>query len=168
MCAKTVPRLIHMCAMTHLCVPWLIYMCAVTHLFMRHDSFICVPWRIYVCAVTHSYVCRDCATTHSYVCRNSFICVPRLIYMCAVAYLYVCHDSCIRVSRARSVIFRYFSYRYWIQHIETTNRTSINESCRMHVCVWYGLAPISKLLKIISLFCRISSLSLGSFAKRDL
>jgi len=32
-------------------------------------------------------------------------------------------------------------------------------------CTNYGVATISRLLKIIGLFCRISSLSLGSFAK---
>ena len=31
--------------------------------------------------------------------------------------------------------------------------------------VWYGVATISRLLKIIGLFCRISSLLLDSFAK---
>ena len=30
---------------------------------------------------------------------------------------------------------------------------------------WYGVAMISRLLKIIGLFCRISSLLEGSFAK---
>jgi len=35
----------------------------------------------------------------------------------------------------------------------------------MHSYVWYGVATISKLLKIIGLFCRISSLLWGSFAK---
>jgi len=32
-------------------------------------------------------------------------------------------------------------------------------------CTGYGVATISRLLKIVSLFCRISSLSQGSFAK---
>jgi len=33
------------------------------------------------------------------------------------------------------------------------------------VCVWYGVATISRLLKIIGLFCRILSLFKGSFTK---
>jgi len=32
--------------------------------------------------------------------------------------------------------------------------------------LWYGVVTISKLLKIIGLFCRISSLLQGSFAKK--
>jgi len=31
---------------------------------------------------------------------------------------------------------------------------------------WYGVATISRLLKILGLFCRISSLLQGSFAKK--
>jgi len=35
-----------------------------------------------------------------------------------------------------------------------------------HSCIIYGLATISRLFKIIGLFCRISSLLYGSFAKQ--
>ena len=34
-----------------------------------------------------------------------------------------------------------------------------------HLVTWYGVAAISRLLKMIGLFCRISPLSQGSFAK---
>jgi len=34
-----------------------------------------------------------------------------------------------------------------------------------HTQMYHGVATISRLVKIIGLFCRISSLSLGSFAK---
>ena len=38
--------------------------------------------------------------------------------------------------------------------------------CQLTSCFdWYGVATISRLLKIIGLFCRISSLLQASFAK---
>ena len=40
-------------------------------------------------------------------------------------------------------------------------------TCLRPVCI-YGVATISRLLKIIGLFCRISSLLQGSFAKRPI
>jgi len=54
--------------------------------------------------------------------------------------------------------------RIWMSQV-----THVNESWKTYAQVChtdnYGLATISRLLKIISLFCRISSLSEGSFAK---
>ena len=78
-----VPRVIHLCSMTHssvwhdsfICVPCIMHMCAMTHSSVCHDSFICVPWLIYMYAMTHSQMCHD-----------SFTCVPRLIPMFAVTH----------------------------------------------------------------------------------
>ena len=48
-------------------------------------------------------------------------------------------------------------------------RVSVHVCVGMRVRRWegecYGVASISRLLKIIGLFCRISSLLIGSFAK---
>ena len=48
----------------------------------------------------------------------------------------------------------------------------IREALFSYICVSsglvYGVATISRLLKIIGLFCRISSVVYGSFCKRDL
>jgi len=53
-------------------------------------------------------------------------------------------------------------------HTHTHTRThSSKQACSRNTGVWdrYRVTTISRLLKIISLFCRMLSLSLGSFAK---
>jgi len=44
-------------------------------------------------------------------------------------------------------------------------RASTTPKKKNHVPMWYGVATVSRIDKIIVLFCRISSLLLGSFAK---
>ena len=83
----------------------------------------------------------------------------------------------------------FHTYEWVISHIRMSHITHTNESCLtyavishiwmvqlmhacdmtylqvIHICRYYGVATISRLLKIIGLFCRISSLFKGSFAK---
>ena len=110
-----VPRLTHMCDMTHspvwhvsfICVAWLIHICDMTHLYMWHDSFICVPWLIHMRDMTHSYVWHDsftCVTwhthmrdmTYAYVWYHAFTCVTWLIHM-RVMYESGMYESHMRV-----------------------------------------------------------------------
>jgi len=87
-----VPRLINMCAMTHLCDSKYSYMCHASFIYVWYDVFMCVPRLIHMCATTHL-----CDTNPSYVCHDSLICVKRLIRMCDLTHSYVCHDSFICV-----------------------------------------------------------------------
>ena len=81
-------------ARTWLCVTWLIHMCAVTHLCVTQKRGIRSDGtHLNMCDMTHSYVCRDssmCDTEtwdtfrwHAlvYVWHDSFICVPWLMYV---------------------------------------------------------------------------------------
>jgi len=51
------------------------------------------------------------------------------------------------------------------QRLQRRNSIFTISSKMSSVIVWYGVATISRLLKIIGLFCRILSLFKGSFAK---
>ena len=180
---KCVPWLIHMCAMTdsHVscdsftCKPciydlslrtrrlpmstyvtWLIQMCAVTHSHVLCGSITYNPCIYEVSLCTHStcewvmahiwmshesscdsFTCNPCIydlslrtrrLLMSHIWHDSFKCVPWLIHMCCVA-----HSHEILVSMT---------------------------SAYVHVgCLWrYGVATVSRIDKIIGLFCRILSL----------
>jgi len=100
-----VPRLNHVCDVTHACVwhdsfvrvTWLIYMCDMTHLYVWHDSFICVTWLIQVHAMTPSYVWHD---SFMYAMNRPY--VPWLISYRMSNIAFVAprswHDSIIRVT----------------------------------------------------------------------
>ena len=52
-----------------------------------------------------------------------------------------------------------------VKSVNTDVLTNMYSNKHVYWCSCYGVATISKLLKIIGLFCRISSLAKGSFAK---
>ena len=66
-----------------ICVPRLIHMCAMTHSYVCHDSRLHSLFSLYA--------------TPSYVCHDSFICVPWLIHMCDMTHSYVWQGSFIYV-----------------------------------------------------------------------
>jgi len=110
-----------------------------THSYVWHASFICVTWLIHMCDLTDSYVWHD-----------SFMRVTWLIHMCDTTHSYVWHASWripIRETRLIHMCDMPHDVFLYVRHDS-------------FVCVrsWrraYGVAPISRLLKIIGLFCRI-------------
>jgi len=85
-----------------------------------------------------------CAVTWVYVCRDLCIGVPWLVYMCAVTWVYVCRDLSICVP--------------WLVYMCAVTWVYV---CRdLCTCVpirRYGVATVSRIDKIIGLFCRIAS-----------
>jgi len=81
-----------------------------------------------------------CGVTHSY----------------AVPLIYVCHVSFVCAMTHLCVTLLYVTWRTHLRVIWRDIRDVTHS---------YGLASTSRLLKIIGLFCRISSLFKGSFAK---
>jgi len=95
-----------------------------------HDSFICVTWLIHTCGVTQSCVGYD-----------SVMCGAWLIHVWVVTHSLACHDSFMRWPPVT-----------WLLRVY-----SMTHSCvygMTHSCVRYGVASISRLLKIIGLFCK--------------
>jgi len=133
--------------------------CDMTHPYVRHDSslytgletesethFMCVTWPIHMCDMTDT-ICvtwsiHMCDMTHSYVIWPIDICVRHDPFIrvngtrqCAVT----CHITSVmwHVSMIWNVIV------IWMGHV---------------TIIWYRVATISRLLKIIGLFCTILSL----------
>jgi len=69
-------------------------------------------------------------------------------------------------SRVTSVTYMH-TYFHTHTHIHIHTHTHTHAYTHKHACIrdWYGVATISRLLKIIGLFCRISSFLWGPFAK---
>ena len=98
-----------------------------------------------------------CGVTHSCVWCDSFMCVMRLIHVCGVTH------SCVWCK----------SFTWRLVHCVAV-RCSVTQ-CLVAICCsalqhatehsWCGVASIGRFLKIIGLFCRISSFLQGSFAK---
>jgi len=138
------------CAEAHM---WVTY---VTHMRMRPT------WVTHMCAMSHSlvsvymwvtyvthmrlkptWVTRMCAMSHSHVCHGSPTCVPWVVDMCTCKWLII----------SRSHVYMWVTYH-----------THANDMSHAHVCHKsllthsYGVATVSRIDKIIGLFCRISSL----------
>jgi len=103
------------------------------------------------------YACKDsrCACTHRI---QSHMCMCVYVRVCVCMYVCVC--VCVRES-----VFTYREWRrirgkaerdnpWFVRHI----RPRYPPPNRLALCV-YGVTSISRLLKTIGLFCRISSLS---------
>jgi len=131
-----VPRLIHMRDMTHsyawydafICVTWLIQMCDMVRSYVCHNSFICMPRLVHTCDMSRSETIR----WHVHGSRQTFICVTWLTHVCNMTH------SCVT----------------WLDSRYVRQDSFI---CLLRSCS-YGVATISRFLKIIGLFCRISSL----------
>ena len=153
----TLAPLSHVQHDSFICVTWLmspdvfqgrhalIHMCAMTHLCVWHETFMCVIWNIHVCDMTYSYVWHDsfmsvtwlihmCGTTHSCVWLDSFICEKLLIYMCDMTHSYVWHDLFIRVT----LLIHVCDMTHQITHRVPQKKHALNHTCDMtHSCVWH-------------------------------
>jgi len=139
---------IQMCDMTHshvwysafICVTWRIHMCDMTFSHMRHDSFLHATYWIFVYMFCASHIC-VCDMTLSQEWHDSFPCTTPLIHMRAMTRCYICVT--------------------WPTHISDTNHSYLHHD--FFLCATtkhtsqvftYGVASISRLLKIIGLFCK--------------
>jgi len=144
--------LIHTCDMTHsdsTTTTALIHLCKVTDSHVWHDSFIYVTWLIHICAMTHSdyttttaliYLCK---MTDSHVWHDSFICLTRLIQICDTWLI-----QTIRPLQHSFIGVTWLILCVWHDSFRQYDHYSI------HSFVWYGVATISRLLKIKGLFCK--------------
>jgi len=137
------PRLIyvsfiHVYALTHLC---LIY----THSLI--STYLCASvrgtWRMYMCCITHPSKCvtwliHVCSVTHPCVWHNASTRVTWLTQVCDVAHACVSHT--------------WIRQRVW--HVQTATHSYVGHSSFIVAFNQYGVASISRLLKIIGLFCK--------------
>jgi len=141
---------------THTCIH--INICG--HIPTQIHEWICVYTCIYVDMYTHTCMwtrirsntwvdlcIRDITTTHA--CRYPSS-IPHF-YKCMI---HICVGSLLQKNSIKETIFSTLLQMY------DTNRRSllIVEKCIIHICESCGVATISRLLKMIGLFCIISSL----------
>jgi len=126
------------------------------------------------CAVLYTHICiftcYMCCALHAYVtCAVLYV-------TCAVLYTHMLHVLCftrIYVSWKHKCIYTHIYTEYIfqarrMQYVYIHTYINIYVYIYTYTCKWtctYGVATISRLLKIIGLFCRISSLLQDSFAK---
>jgi len=151
--------LIHVWDMTHSYVPWLINTWHDS--FIRCRTYLYMTWLIHVCGMAHSYVWRVsfmCGTWLIHMWPDSFISGRTYLYMtwlthvCDMNSSYVWHEKfsqkcvtanlqmCCRCCRVLQVCCRIHQRTAWLIFTE--------------MCHGYGVAPISRLLKMIGLFCK--------------
>jgi len=188
---KSTPDLIYSQArhVSFICGTRLIRIWDMTYLFVGHDLLVCAIWLLRMCGSrkttsflrnvtwlicmwdsTHFYVW---GMTQLYVGHDSFVHGTWLICMC---------DSRKTTPVLHSVTWLMFIHAWhdlfvcgtWMIHIcDMTPFTCATWLSYMWITIhWYGwqyekygVAMISRLLPITDLFCRISSLLQGSFAK---
>jgi len=130
-----------------ICATWLIHMCDRTHCFVG------ATWLNHMCDMTKSSV----RHTHSYVRQDSFvgaawlthlICARLLVHLCNMTHSYVWHDSFVRAT--------------WLIHTCDVTPSYVRQDSFVgaaRFCInMYGVATISRLRKIIGLFCRLLSI----------
>jgi len=170
--------LFHTCDVTHWYVCRDSFKCGTWLVFVSRDTamnclywivcivFMCVTWLIHMCdgscflveehrdelsreaAFVRRRSSQACDMTHSYVWHDSFVCVAWLFHTCDVTHWYMCRDSLICVP--------------WLIHmcdvIHMCFEGHRDELSREAASLRYGVATVSRIDKIVGLFCRILSL----------
>ena len=163
------------CHDSFMCVPWLIHVCAMTHSCVRHDSFVKGMAEVGVRGSGH--ICKvyclklDCCT----VVSVSFFRYPRIhIRRVYCLFPWVLFSVCIEgistwirmirlMGRLPLVVSTKETYNF--KEPTTFKEPTPNDTS-------YGVAPMSRLLKIIGLFCTRALLQKSPiketvFCKRD-
>jgi len=123
------------------CATWLYYTYAITHPYVQHDSFIFKWWLILARFRSDLVACTY--MTHSDVRNEPIVRTLWLIYVCDMTHSHVRDDT----------------FRHDAALTSSPAHTRLIQMCDVtpsYVC--YGVATISRLLKIIGLFCRILTL----------
>jgi len=114
---------------------------------------------IYMCMYVYVYICRlrpvcQCAAYQQVPnrvgCKFPPACQCGQIYICVYMYIYL-YMHIYRFTRIHVCIYRYMYIYMCIYALPADERHTGMTS-------GYGVATISRLLKIIGLFCRLSSL----------
>jgi len=141
------------CDLPHTNLTCLIHMCFMINSHMWRDSFVHFAWLIHTCRMTHSYLWHDsftCVTWlmriydmfHSYMRHDSFICATWPINLCDInhrgrlrgfvcVWVCVCVCACGRIPVVAHKVAS-FSSSSW----------------------FYGVASVSRIDKIVGLFCK--------------
>jgi len=137
----------HVCSPTHLYVTWLFQ--------TRHDTF--------TRGITHWYVTRPiCDTTHVYQKAMSHIWMSHVSYMNESCLIY---EWLMRTKKS-CLIYEWVMSHIWMSHVSYMNDSClIYEWVVSHIFLYkkassqipnhHRVATISRLLKIVGLFCRI-------------
>jgi len=159
----------------HICVTWLIDIYDMTHLYRGYDALILVTWLIDMCDMTHSYVWRDWSKCHICVSSHSHTHTLTRTHKCTHTHTHTyahthTHTRTREPHRATLVFIlicdticdmtHWYMWRDWSKYV--TWLVFRTDSVCLICC---GVATISRLLKMIGLFCRILSLLWVSFAK---
>jgi len=127
-------------------------------LYVRVYVFTCVCMCKYICVFACACACMMChallpsdSEWQTYVCcmymymySRTSVCVSISVCVCLCVCVYMMYVRCAHTAAAE-----------WPQMVDL---------CVL-LCCMHGVATISRLLKIIGLFCRIQFLLYGSFAK---
>jgi len=149
-------------------------------------KYVCVHMcDVYMC--TNMYTNVSEADTYVYVYIDTFICISihiytyvylLLIHLCTYLYTYIhVHHICASDTYTCICIYVY-KYVHQLKKIKRktcigckhkhVSEANMESSAKCDKANGYGVATVSRIDTIIGLFCRISSLLWGSFAKRDL
>jgi len=139
--------LIHVCDMTHSCATWLLHMCDMVHSYVWHGSFVRVTWLI-----------RTCDMAHSHVWHGSFTYVTWLMHMCNMHTMYASAFVNVEMRCLYLYVRVYVYVRVCISiclYLYVNERVAwkIQSTSRVFKGA-YGVATISRLLKIIDVFCK--------------
>jgi len=156
------------------CVTRRIYTCDMTHPYVWHDVSICVT------GVAHPFpILERFVGEHGVHLRDGTLVVQPNTQVYCFFFLFHKKNTCERVvsniwtSRVTYMTESCYTYEWVMSHIWMSHVKHVNESCsttrHTHKCThthihtawrstWYEVAMISRLLKIVGLCCRISSL----------
>jgi len=134
-------RCVYMCHMIHLCMRSMPHMCTCD---MNH---LCICGMIHLCTCYMTHLC-TCDMTHLCMCDMSrfncvtwgVVCVLQLVYTSTrdMPHPYVWHDWCVYVWQDSFICVT------WLVHILVMS----------NVYIWYGVALVSRIDKMTSLFCK--------------
>ena len=131
------------------CVTGLIHMCYMTNLYVWHDSFIFMTW------LNHTRVMLNhtCVAWLNHTC-DPIICVTWLNHTCDMTQPCPWHDSRITWHDSFTCV-TWLIHTYEMTQSYSWHDVVLNTSW---LITWqksgYGVALVSRLLKIIGLFCR--------------